>query len=94
MALKVSWQRKIHNEPIHWTEEYAEVIKGRVPIVNVTSDQFVKIYKTLERLPLKVMNKINKTGSTVIIVKSGSKKLTIDTQGYDYPRYKSLVRRI
>jgi hypothetical protein len=91
--IKVSWNRKAVNEPIYWYENNVETIK-KPKVISVSPTEFDNIYNTLEDVPKRIISKLE-TGEYdyKAIIKSGTRILVIDTQGANYPRYKSLYKK-
>lgn len=74
------------------------IVRGKVNTVRATSKGYNKIVTDLENLSPKTREKlstvdIDRWGSAIaVIIKApGKTPLFIDTQGYDYPRYKGYV---
>ena len=79
-------------------------IKKGTPIIKTSERTYNKIAKTLDSFPREILQKGDKAGvleereygrgkyMDVFIVTDGKKQLIIDSQGYDYPRYKSPVK--
>ena len=96
--IRVQWCRKSGvqrsfpfniEKPKNWKTEFTRVIK-QIPLQVVDRETFNRIANTLQALPLDIlrlasMNKHN------VAIKCEDDYLAIDTQGYDYPRYKSFV---
>jgi hypothetical protein len=100
---KVVWQRKSNtdddwpfrvDEPYNWNADAIQIIED-VPIVKVTSAEFDRMATTLDPIPQNVMQMAGyEPGSAknmVFIINDGQRRLAIDAEGYDYPRYKSYI---
>lgn len=98
-CINVSWNRKaIGESDMGFDEEYVHSLCN-VNHVSVNSEQYNKILNTLDDLPVKVLSKVKRvsvkdwgTALAVIIKSKGKKPLVIDTQGFNYPRYKSWIK--
>jgi len=83
--------------------DWYTVRKG-TPIIKTSTSTYNKIAKTLDSFPKEILQKGDRAGvlrdrgyssgeyMDVFIVTDGKKQLVIDSQGYNYPRYKSPVR--
>jgi hypothetical protein len=71
-----------------------------IPVVNVSRSEFDKLANTLDDLSPKLKAKVQRFSCSDwgagfgFLAKFGKSEIVIDTQGYDYPRYKSLCKRV
>ena len=80
-------------------QEYKSYIFNvNIPHINVSSNEYNRIAKTLDSIPphiLKQMVKLHTRSEWghIIggIITDGKRQLLVDTQGSDYPRYKGVI---
>ena len=104
-VIKTVFARKaLGAEDMYTKENYNErtpIYVYNAPKVYVSEDEFLHILNTLDRLPdhvlgaardVKTSDRSGSRARAVVIVSSTKRtKLIIDTQGFDYPRYKGWV---
>jgi hypothetical protein len=85
------WAKRNNNKPV--------IVSG-LPIITVSYPVYENIMNSLMDLPLHVRDKMKKVKTSDSwgyifggIIKTPSRKgLVVDTQGYNYPRYKGFVQ--
>ncbi len=94
--IRVQWARKSNanqkfpynlENPENWETELTKVIK-EIPLIVVEREMFDRISNTLQELPIEILTLAE---NCKFAIKCGEDYLAIDTQGYNYPRYKSYI---
>ena len=103
--IKVTWCRKSNiGEEYPFGVKFDD--KGNintfknVPVVKVSRKMYDKIGKTLDDMPPRILKQIKQINCTDngksamwgFVITDGEKWLAIDTQGFNYPQYKSPIR--
>lgn len=94
----VSWCRKSLVDgkfpfKVSFNRDYIVEIKNP-KLIEMSKKNFDSISKTLSRFDFELQELIKKKELQVFFVMAGKNILAIDTQGYDYPRYKSFVESV
>ena len=66
-------------------------LSNTTPIEKVSKEDYDKIRNTLNPLPFAIQQSNMDNNYRPFIVTDGKRSIAVDTQGYDYPRYKSPV---
>lgn len=93
LCRKVNANAKFPHHLLHpddWDRGGISVVPS-LPIVKATSKELEKAFNTLEDLDERLV--LNSEIGTMFILTDGKNALAIDTQGYDYPRYKSYLEK-
>jgi len=85
--IKVQWNCKScvngkYPFKVKWNEGIEPEIKKNVEIIRVSTEEYDNIADTLDDLIFNIQ---------IAVITDNTRYLAIDTQGYRYPRYKSVV---
>ena len=93
-SIQVDWHRKALGEDVksfRETIDNPEVTLSNVPIKVVSKETYDRIVNALKQFTPSVAKFSKQNNFKPFIIKNGKRHLAIDSQGYDYPRYKSPV---